>query len=495
METLNYLVMGLGQALQPVNLLYCFLGVFLGTLIGVLPGIGPPGAIALLLPITFNTPPVATIIMLCGIGYGAQYGGSTTSILVNIPGEASSVVTCLDGYQMARKGRAGPALGMAAFGSFIAGTLTLFGLVFMAPTLGELGLRFGPPEYFSLMAFALSTLVYLAGKSITKSLTMAIFGFILATVGLDPVISSPRFTYNLTALRDGFDLVLMVIGVFGISEIIITLERKFGRDIYETKIKGLLPTLNDWKDSIFPILRSTFLGFFMGILPGMGPTIPTFVSYNLERKLSKHPEKFGTGVIEGVAAPETCNNAAANGAWIPILSLGIPTGAVTALLYGALLIHGITPGPMFIKQSPEVFWGLIGSMYIGNAMLLVLNLPLIPIWVRTLKIPYSILSLLIIFLCLIGAYTINNSSTDILIMIGFGLIGYLIKKFDYEAAPLIMGFVLGPMVEKNLRLSMIMFHGNFMKFFQRPISMVFLGLAILILISPIFIKRKLVEIS
>lgn len=495
METLNYLAMGLLHALEPSNLFYCFLGVLLGTLIGVLPGIGPAGALALLLPITFSAPALSTIIMLGGIVYGAMYGGSTTSILVNIPGEAASIVTCLDGYQMARKGRAGPALGIAAFGSFIAGTLSLFGLVFVVPPLGEFGLRFGPPEYFAIMTFALSTLVYLARGSMAKSLTMAAFGFILASVGLDPMIAQPRFIHNVFALRDGFDMVQLVIGVFGVSEILISLEKEVGTEVLKTEIKGLLPNLQDWKDSIFPITRGSILGFFMGILPGIGATVPTFISYIMEKRISKHPEKFGAGAIQGVAAPEACNNAASNGAWIPLLSLGIPTGAISALLFGALMIHGITPGPMFIKESPEVFWGLIGSMYIGNVMLLILNLPLIAIWVRALQIPYYILSLLILLLCMIGSYTANNSSTDILIMVIFGLVGYLMKKFDYEPAPLVMGFVLGPMVEKNLRLSMTMFHGNFLTFFHRPIPTVFLCLSLLILISPILFKKRFEEVS
>jgi putative tricarboxylic transport membrane protein len=490
METLGYLAMGLSTALQPINLLYCFAGVFLGTLVGVLPGIGPVGAIALLLPVTFHAPPISGIIMLCGIMFGSQYGGSTTSILVNIPGEASSIITCLDGYQMARKGRAGPALGIAAFASFIAGTGSIFGLVFLAPVLAEWGLRFGPPEYFALIVFGLTVLLYLAHGSMAKAIMMALLGLMLASVGIDSLTSYPRFTYGILSLRDGLGLVQIVIGLFGVSEILITLERGVRRTIFDTEIKGLLPTLRDWKDSIFPITRGSIIGFFLGIIPGMSVVIPTFVSYALEKKISKHPEKFGTGVIEGVAAPESANNAANNGIMIPLLSLGIPCGAASALVLGAMMIYGIVPGPMLISQSPQIFWGVIGSMYIGNLMLLILNLPLIPLWVKTLKTPYPILFTLILLFCLIGSYTTANSASDMVIMIIFGLVGYLMKKFNYEMAPLVLGLVLGPIMEKNFRNSMIMFRGNPAIFFHRPISMVFLVLAMLVLVSPLFSARR-----
>ncbi|HME43924.1 MAG TPA: tripartite tricarboxylate transporter permease [Syntrophorhabdales bacterium] len=493
MESFQNLVMGLGTALHPVNLFYCFIGVLIGTLTGVLPGIGPVGAISLLLPVTFHVPPVSAFIMFAGIMYGAQYGGSTTSILVNIPGEASSVITCMDGYAMARKGRAGPALGMAAFASFIAGTGTLFGLVLIAPPLAEFGLRFGPPEYFSLMVCGLTIVVYLARGSIAKALMMMSFGLILAAVGLDPISSHPRFTYGVLALRDGVGLAQVVIGLFGVSEVLITVERSFSRVVFETKIKELLPTLQDWKDSILPVLRASILGFFMGIIPGISVVIPTFVSYSLEKKLSKYPEKFGTGVIEGVAGPEAANNAAASGTLVPLLSLGIPAGASSAIVLGALMIYGLNPGPLLIKESPQVFWGVIGSMYIGNVMLLLLNLPLIGIWVKILKIPYGILFSLIILFCLIGSYTINNSLTDMYIMTIFGVMGYLMKKFDYEATPLILALVLGPMMENALHRSMIISRGGFLVFFQRPISAIFFGMALLILLSSFLSKKKLGE--
>jgi len=493
MESLGYLLTGLGIALDPVNLLYCAVGVFLGTLVGVLPGVGPAGAIALLLPITFKVPAISTIIILCGIAYGAQYGGSTTSILVNVPGEPSTVMTCLDGYAMARKGRAGPALGIAAFASFIAGTGSLFGLIFVAPTLAEFSLRFGPPEYFALMAFGMTVLIYLARESMAKALMMGLLGIILASVGFDQLTGKLRFTYGLMALRDGLGLVQIVIGLYGVSEVLVTLEKGVKKTIVESEIKGLLPTLQDWKDSIFPITRGSILGFFMSIIPGCAVIIPTFISYTLEKKISKHPEKFGTGVIEGVAAPEAANNAGISGGLVPLLSLGIPTGPTPALLFAALMIHGVTPGPLFIKESPEIFWGLIGSMYIGNAMLLALNLPLIGIWVRILKIPYAILSALIILLCIIGSYSIDRSLTDIVIMIIFGVVGYLMKKFNYEAAPLVLGLVLGPMMENALLRSLIMSKGSYSIFFQRPISMVLMGMVLLMLISPFFTRKRLAE--
>ncbi len=493
MEKFSFLLTGLSIALQPTNLLYCFLGVFIGTMVGVLPGIGPSGTIALLLPITFGAPAVSAIIMLCGIAYGAQYGGSTTSILVNMPGEASSVVTCLDGYAMARKGRAGPALGIAAFGSFIAGTISIFGLVFLAPPLAEFSLRFGPPEYFALMAFAMTVVLYLARESMTKALIMAIFGLILASVGFDSATGKLRFTLGLLALRDGVGLPQVLIGLYGVSEILLTVERGIKRSIIESEIKGLLPTLQDWKDALFPIARSSILGFFISMIPGISVVIPTFISYALEKKISKHPEKFGTGVIEGVAAPESANNAASNGGMIPLLSLGLPTGATSALILAALMIHGITPGPTLIKESPQVFWGVLGSMYIGNVMLLALNLPLIGLWVRILKVPYTFLFPLILLFCLIGSYAIDNTRTDMLITIIFGLVGYLIKKFRYEGAPLVLGLVLGQRMEKSLCSSLLLSKGSYLIFFQRPISMVLIGMVMLMLISPFFTRKRFGE--
>jgi putative tricarboxylic transport membrane protein len=490
MDVLQDLLFGFGVALQPMNLLYCLAGVLIGTLTGVLPGVGPAAALSLLLPVTFYVPPVSTIILLAGITYGAMYGGSTTSILVNIPGEAASVVTCLDGYQMARKGRAGAALGISAFGSFIAGTITIFFLIFLAPTLANFALRFGPPEYFALMVLGLSIMVYLASGSIINALIMVCFGLILGCIGLDQMTGVPRFIYNSTTLMDGVGLVQVVIGLFGVSEVLINVEASFKQEIFDTKVKGLLPNREEWRKSIWPIGRGTVIGFFLGIIPGMSVVIPTFVSYVVEKKLSKYPEKFGTGVIEGVAGPESANNAASTGTLVPMLSLGIPTGAATALLLGALMIHGLRPGPLLIKESPEVFWGVVASLYVGNAMLLVLNLPLIGLWVKILKIPYHFLFSLILLFCIIGSYVTNNNPYDVVIVAIFGLVGYLMKKFSYEPAPLILALVLGPIMEKAFQRSLMLSDGGFGIFFTRPISASFLILALLILLSPIFLRKK-----
>lgn len=489
METIKELLFGFSVALTPMNLLYCFVGVLVGTLVGVLPGVGPPAALALLLPATFYVPPASAVILLAGIMYGAMYGGSTTSILVNIPGEAASVITCLDGYQMARKGRAGPALGISAFGSFIAGTISIFLLIGLAPTLAKFALRFGPPEYFALMILGLSMLVYLARGSMINALIMVCFGLLLGTVGLDPMTGVPRFVYKITTLMDGIGLVQVVIGLFGVSEVLLNVEKAFKQEIFETKIKGLLPNREDWKKSIGPIGRGTFLGFFLGVIPGMSVVIPTFVSYVLEKKISKYPEKFGTGVIEGVAGPEAANNAASSGTLVPTLSLGIPTGASTALLLGALMMHGLRPGPLLIKESPEVFWGVIASLYVGNVMLLILNLPLIGLWVKILKVPYHFLFSLILLFCIIGSYVTNNNPYDVVIMVIFGLIGYGMKKFDFEAAPLVLALVLGPMMENAFRRSLVLSDGNFGIFFTRPLSAIFILIALIILFSPLFLRK------
>jgi putative tricarboxylic transport membrane protein len=491
MENLSFLLNGIALALQPTNLLFLFGGVTIGTLIGVLPGIGPAGAIALLLPATFHAPPLAGIIMLAGIMYGAQYGGSTTSILVNIPGEPYSIITCIDGYQMARQGRAGPALGMSAFASFIAGTLSLFGILTFAPPLAELGLSFGPPEHFGLMVFGLTLVVYLARGSLAKALMMLGLGIMLASVGLDRFTSALRFTFDLRVLKDGLGLPQMVIGLFGLSEVLAIVERNFSRSVYQGRIEGLLPTLRDWKLSIFPILRGTGIGFFLAIIPGISVIIPTFITYTLEKKLSRHPEQFGNGAIEGVAGPEACNNASSAGNLIPLLTLGIPTGASSALLLAAFMIYGLQPGPLLIKESPNIFFGLIGSMYVGNIILLVLNLPLIGLWVQALRIPSEILFSLIVLFCIVGTYTVNNEAADLIIMAAFGLIGYLMKKFRFEAVPLVLAMVLAPMLEDALRRSMIIFDGNGLVFFQRPISAVLLGLAGLILLSSLFTKKRI----
>ena len=469
---MEHLLYGLQVALQPINIFYCFIGVFIGTLIGVLPGIGPVGAMSLLLPATFHVTPVGAIILLAGIYYGAQYGGSTTSILVNIPGEASSVVTCLDGYQMARKGKAGRALGMAAFGSFIAGTFAIIGLMFLAYPLAKFALKFGPPEYFTLMCMGLVVLTFLTQGSMYKALIMALLGLLLSFVGLDLFTSRPRFTFGINELMDGIGIVPMVMGLFGVSEILNNLEQTLEREIYETKVEGLLPTLEDWMAAKWAILRGTVIGFFLGILPGGGAVLASFASYAIEKRVSKHPERFGTGVIEGVAAPESANNAAAQACFIPLLSLGIPPNVVMGLLFGGLLIHGIQPGPLLITNHPDIFWGVVMSMYLGNVMLLGLNLPLIGIWVKILKVPYYLLFPLILILCLIGAYSVSSSTVDIYLMILFGVLGYLLQKFDFEVAPLALAYILGPILETSLRQSLNISGGSFTIFFSRPISLV-----------------------
>jgi len=430
MDFFSNLLMAFSVAFQPANLFFCFLGVLIGTLVGVLPGLGPVATISLLLPSTFQISPLGGLIMLAGVYYGAMYGGSTTSILVNIPGEAASVVTCLDGYQMARKGRAGPALGIAAFGSWIAGTLSVIVIMLIAPPLARIALKFGPPEYFTLMFLGLTVLTFLASGSMIKALMMATLGIFLGTIGTDAISGLERFTYRSYTLMDGLGLVPVIMGLFGISDVLLNIdERATQREIYETKISRLLPNWEDWRASFFPILRGSVIGFFLGILPGGGAVIASFGAYAIEKRVSKHPEKFGTGVIEGVASPEAANNAASQGAFVPLLTLGIPSNVVMAILLGALLIHGVKVGPALMKYNPDVFWGVIGSMYIGNVMLLVLNLPLIGLWVKILKIPYPILFPLIVLFCLIGVYSLNNNIVEIMIMVLFGIVGFLMKKF------------------------------------------------------------------
>ncbi len=493
MDILNQLIMGLTVVLQPMNLLYCFLGCFIGTLIGVLPGLGPAATLSLLLPATYHVTPVSAIILLAGIWYGAAYGGSTTSILINIPGEAGSVVTTLDGYQMARQGRAGPALGISAFGSFIAGTLGVIGLMFLGPPLADFALEFGPPEYFSLMCVGMILVTFLASASVVKALMMACLGIIVGAVGTDPIFGSTRFTFNIVELMDGVGIAPLVMGLFGIAEVLSNIEEKVERTILTTRVQGLLPTFQDWMQAKWAILRGTVIGFFLGILPGGGVVLASFISYSVEKMVSKYPEKFGTGVIEGVAAPESANNAAAQGGFIPLLTLGIPANVVMAILLGALLIHGVTPGPLLLSQHPEIFWGVIASMYVGNAMLLVLNLPLIGIWVQVLKVPFAILMPLIILFCLIGCYSINSSSMDMLIMLVFGVIGYLLRKIGYEAAPMVLAFVLGPMLEYYLKQSLISSNGGFGIFFTRPISavcLIIVSILLLLSILPSFQRKR-----
>lgn len=492
MDFYSHIIQGFLIVFQPTNLFLCFFGCLMGTLVGVLPGLGPTAAIALLLPTTFHFAPVSAIITLCGIYYGAMYGGSTTSILVNIPGEAASVITTLDGYQMALDGRAGPALGIAAFGSYIAGTLSIVGLMFLAPLLARTALAFGPPEYFTLMCFGLTILIYLASGSMIKALMMAALGLIIGCIGADMLTNVHRFTLGIPELMDGVGLIPLVMGLFGVSEVLLNIEVQVKQEILKGRIKNLLPNRQEWKDSAKPILRGSLLGFFLGILPGAGPAISSFVSYAIEKRVSHHPWKFGKGAIEGVAGPESANNAATGGSFIPLFSLGIPSNPVMAILLGALMIHGVLPGPNLMQQNPDLFWGVVASMYVGNIMLLVLNLPLIGLWVRLLKVPYVILFPLILLFCLIGAYTASNKIVDVYIMIFFGLMGYLLRKYRYEAAPLILAFVLGPMLEDALRQSLIISEGSPKIFFTRPISGTILGLTILLLLSPLIprIRKK-----
>jgi putative tricarboxylic transport membrane protein len=484
MDILAHIALGAQTLFTPTNLFFCFLGVLMGTLVGVLPGLGPTAAIALLLPNTFHVTPVTAIIMLAGIYYGAMYGGSTTSILVNIPGEAASVITCLDGYQMARKGRAGPALGIAAFGSFIAGTVSVLGLMLVAPPLAKFALAFGPTEYFSLMLMGIVVLIYLAAGSILKALMMAVFGLLLGTVGMDAISGTQRLTFGVLELADGIGLIPAIMGLFGVAEVISNVEEEIKREIITARVKNLLPTFRDWKDSFWPIIRGSLLGFFIGVLPGPAPVISAFSSYAIEKKLSKYPEKFGTGVIQGVAGPEAANNAATGGAFIPLFTLGIPANSVIAILLGAFMIHGIQPGPMLISKHADLFWGTIMSMYLGNLMLLILNLPLIGLWVKVLKVPYPILFPLILLFCLVGVFSLNYSKVEVALMIGFGIFGYLARKFQFEMAPLVLAIVIGPMMENNLRLSLIISQGDPGIFIQKPISAAFIIISFILLISP-----------
>lgn len=486
MDTLNSLLYGFSIALQPDNLLFCFLGSLVGTLVGVLPGIGPVGAISILLPITFKLPSTGAIIMLAGIYYGVQYGGSTTSILVNVPGEASSVITCIDGHQMALKGRAGPALGIAAFGSFIAGTIGVIGLMAFAVPLSRFALAFGPHEYFALIVLGLTFVSYLSHGSKLMAIMMACFGLILGNVGLDTITSSQRLTFGILQLFNGIGIAPVAMGLFGIGEVLVNIESIVSTEIIKTRIKNLLPSKLDWMEAKWAIVRGTVVGFFLGILPGGGPVLSSFLSYGVEKRVSKEPQKFGKGAIEGVASPESANNSAASSSFIPLLTLGIPPIPSLAVLFGALLIYGITPGPLLIQKHPDLFWGVISSMYIGNVMLMVLNLPLIPMWVQVLKIPEKILYPLILLFCLIGAYSMNNDIFDVLVMIIFGVVGYLFRKFEYEGAPLILAFVLGPMFDLNLRQALLVSDGSFVPFFTRPISAVTLIIAIILLIISIF---------
>lgn len=497
MDLFHSLLTGFQVALQPTNLLFCLIGVSIGTLVGVLPGLGPMAALSLVLPVTFHVPPLSGLVMLAGIYFGCMYGGSTTSILVNIPGEVASVVTCIDGYQMARQGRAGPALGISAFGSFIGGTAGVIGLMLVAPPLADMALKFSPTEYFSLMILGLIVLTFLASGPMWKTLLMAAFGIFLGCMGVDVVTGAPRFTFGILELQDGIGLVPMAMGLFGVAEVLLNLEQTIERHIFDTRIKNLLPTLKDWADSIWAILRGTIIGFFLGILPGGGAVLSSFVSYAVEKKISRNPEKFGTGIIQGVAGPETANNAATSGAFIPLFTLGIPANAVMSILLGAMIIYGMQPGPLLLKQNPDIFWGAVTSMYVANGMLLILNLPLIGLWVRVLKIPYPILFPLILLFCLIGSYSLNNSIFEAFIMIIFGVLGYVFKKFGYDSTPMILAMVLGPMMEVALRRSLLHSSGDPTVFISRPLSLALLSIAFFLLLLPLLpgLKKRRISVQ
>ena len=485
MDLISNLLLGFGVALSPLNILYCLIGVVVGTLIGVLPGIGPVATIAMLLPITFTLQPVAALIMLAGIYYGAQYGGSTAAILVNLPGESSSVVTCLDGYQMARQGRAGPALAIAALGSFFAGCVATLILALFAPPLAELAFKFGPADYFSLMLLGLVSAVVLAHGSLLKAIAMVFLGLLLGLVGTDVTSGVSRFAFDIPELADGIGFVAVAMGLFGFGEIINNLDHHNTgvREVFTSQVHGLWPSREDFRASWKAILRGTALGSALGVLPGGGAILGSFAAYTLEKKVAKDPSRFGKGAIEGVAAPESANNAGAQTSFIPLLTLGIPPNAVMALMVGAMTIHGIIPGPNVMSERPELFWGMVASMWIGNLLLVVLNLPLIGIWIRLLKLPYRWLFPAILLFCCIGVYSVSNSAFDVLLTALFGLLGYVFIKLECEPAPLLLGFILGPMMEENLRRAMVLSRGDASVFFTRPISLSLLIVAALLLLA------------
>jgi len=486
MDLLANLAVGLQVALTPVNLFYCAVGVFVGTLIGVLPGLGPVATIAMLLPATFTLAPVPAIIMLAGIYYGAQYGGSTTAILVNLPGESSSIVTALDGYQMARQGRAGAALAAAAIGSFVAGTAATFVIALAAPPLANLALRFGPAEYFSLMVLGLVASVVLAHGSLLKAIGMIVLGLLLGLIGTDVTTGTPRYTFDIPQLADGVGFVVAAMGMFGLGEIIMNLERVEGTP-FLARVTSLWPTREDFRRMIAPILRGTVVGSAVGILPGGGAMLASFASYSIEKKVSRYSAEFGRGAIEGVAGPESANNAGAQTSFIPMLTLGIPSNPVMALMIGAMIIHGIQPGPTVMTEQPTLFWGVIASMWVGNLLLLVLNLPLVGVWARLVMVPYHLLYPAILVFCAIGVFSLNNEVFDVYLMAVFGALGYVFAKLECEPAPMLLGFILGPLMEEYLRRAMLLSRGDPMVLVQRPISaaiLVVAALSLLVVLSP-----------
>jgi putative tricarboxylic transport membrane protein len=490
-ETLHNLYLGFSVALTPNVLLYAFVGCVIGTLVGVLPGVGPLAGISLLLPATFGLDATSAIVLLAGIYYGAMYGGSTTSILMRIPGEAASVMTCIDGYAMTRNGRGGPALAIAAVGSYVAGTVSVVALMLLAPPLASFALRFGPPEYFSLLLLGLLVLAYMSGASMLKSLAMAALGLLFGMIGIDPMTGFFRFSYGLVELGDGIGVVPAAVGLFGLSEILLTAGQPAVPAVIKPRLRELLPSREEWRDSVWPIGRGTVMGFLIGIIPGSAHIISSFVSYAVERRLSKHPERFGHGAIEGVAGPESANNSATSGAFVPMLALGVPSGPIPAVMIAAMMVHGISPGPLLITQQPELFWGFIASMYVGNVVLLILNLPLVGIFINVLRIPYRLLYPAILVFCILGVYAVNGSVVDVGIMTAMGALGYVLRKFDFETAPIVLGLILAPMLEMSFRQSLSMSSGSYGIFITRPIAaaMLMVGLALLLLhIFPLVIK-------
>jgi TctA family transporter len=493
MELFSNLGLGFETALTLTNLAYCLLGVFLGTAVGVLPGLGPVATIAMLLPATFALQPISALIMLAGIYYGAQYGGSTTAILVNLPGESSSVVTAIDGYQMARQGHAGKALATAAIGSFFAGTVATLLLALFAPPLADLALKFGPAEYFSLMVLGLVASVVLASGSLLNAIGMVILGLLLGLIGSDVNSGAARYTFDLPELADGINFVIVAMGMFGLGEIIRNLEHEETRSMVMKKVSGLMLTKEDFKRIIAPILRGTTLGAALGILPGGGAMLASFAAYSIEKKVSKNSAQFGKGAIEGVAAPEAANNAGAQTSFIPMLTLGIPSNPVMALMIGAMIIQGIQPGPAVMVEQPSLFWGLIASMWIGNFFLIVLNLPMIGLWVRMIMVPYHHLFPAILMFCAIGVFSLNNSDFDVYLMALFGLFGYICAKLEAEPAPMLLGFIIGPMMEEYLRRAMLLSRSDPFVFFQRPISATMLtmaALALAVVLLPALRKKR-----
>ncbi len=471
MGYLDSILLGFSVCLEPTNLFFCFMGVFVGTLIGVLPGVGPVATISMLLPATFKMTPVGAIIMLAGIYYGAMYGGSTTSILMNIPGESASIVTCLDGYQMTRKGRAGAALFIAAWGSWVGGTLAIIGIMFLAPLLANVAMKFGPSEMFALLLVAFFLLGVLGTGSFINTMAMVIFGLLLGTVGIDSLTGTLRFTFGINDLYDGIGFVPVAMGAFGFGEILYSTGESEVRDVYKPRFRELLPNRQELRASWAPIFRGSAIGFFIGLLPGSAHILSSFVSYITEKRLAKNPEEFGTGRIEGVAGPETANNAATGGAMIPFLALGIPTGPAIAVMMIALLIHGVRPGPLFISEQPQIFWALIASMYIGNIILVALNLPLVGLFVSLLRIPFRTLFPIILLICLIGTYSVNLSSFELLILLGSGVLGYFFRKLGYDLAPFILALIIGPTLEETFRQSLMRSGGSFAIFWERPITL------------------------